>query len=64
MKNRTRNILMIIICVIAAICLAIVDISTYGVITKGFLGMTILLLGSIIIPSIMELIKERKNKDY
>jgi len=60
-KNRNRNILLIIICVIATIFLAIADISSYGKITNGFLGMTVMLLGSIIIPSIVELVKQNKK---
>lgn len=60
-KNRTRNILLIIICVIATVLFALADISSYGKITNGFLGMTVLLMGSIIIPSVVERIKQKKK---
>lgn len=65
MSNRTRRILLIVVIVlnvIALVALAIADITSKGTLTTGFLGMALLLLGAILIPSVMDLIKGRKNK--
>ena len=61
MKKKTRSTLIIAISVIAVIALAIVDITSNGKLTTGFLGMIVLLLGSLIIPTIVELVSTNKK---
>ena len=61
MKKKTRSILIIIISVITIVALTIIDITSNGKLTTGFLGMLILLLGSLIIPAIIDLTKENKK---
>lgn len=62
MKEKKRNILTIILGLLCIFTLAMVDITEYGTLTKGFAGMVLLLLGSVIYPSALELIKERRKK--
>lgn len=61
MRKKTRSILIIIISAITIAALTIIDITSNGKLTTGFLGMLILLLGSLIIPTIIELVKENKK---
>ena len=61
MKKRTSDLLIITISIIAIIVLALYDITSYGRITTGFLGMALLLLGSSVIPTILEIRKENKK---
>ena len=61
MKKRTRDLLIITISIVAIIALALADITSYGRITTGFLGMALLLLGSSVIPTILEIRKENKK---
>ncbi|MFZ5986522.1 MAG: hypothetical protein ACOYWZ_05260 [Bacillota bacterium] len=57
MKRKTRNLLIIIVTIIVMAALAIADISNNGALTTGFLGMVVLLLGTVIIPTSIELIR-------
>lgn len=41
------------------ILLAIVDILDNGMFTTGFIGMLVLILGALLIPTILKLIKEK-----
>ena len=61
MKKSTRHILIILLSIIAIIVLALEDITSYGKLTTGFLGMTVMLLGSILIPTIVDIHKEKKK---
>ncbi len=61
MKARTRNIWIIVLCLIAMVALGMYDITSYGRLTTGFLGMAVLLSGASIYPSIVELVKDRKK---
>jgi hypothetical protein len=61
-KNKTRSWLIVIISITAIIALAFADISDKGMLTTGFLGMLVLILGTLIIPTILELIKEKNEK--
>lgn len=61
MKKRIRNISILLLSIIATVALALVDITSKGTITTGFLGMAVLVLGSLIIPTAIGLIKENRN---
>lgn len=61
MNNRTKNLIIVIVSVIAIIALAMMDFIEHRMLTTGFLGMVVLISGSIIIPSVVEFIKNRKK---
>jgi uncharacterized protein YhfF len=60
---RTRNLLIVILSSVATILLALVDIIENGSLTTGFLGMFILIVTALIIPTIRELMKENKKQN-
>lgn len=61
MKRKTRNILVIILSIIAMLALAMVDLTSHGKLTAGFLGMAVLLLGATIYPSVYDLVRKKKK---
>lgn len=61
MKRKTRNILVIILSIIAMLALAMVDLTSHGKLTTGFLGMAVLLLGATIYPSVYDLVRKKKK---
>ncbi len=62
MKMKTRNILIIVLSITGMFALALVDITSNGKLTTGFLGMALLLLGATIYPSALDLVKGRRKK--
>ncbi len=61
MKKRTRNILLIIIALIGISALAAADILSNSTLTTGFLGMVVLISGTLIIPTSIDLIKQKEK---
>lgn len=61
MKKKTRNIIGIIVSVIAIIALAFLHIDDNGKITTDFFGWVVLLAGALIIPTVFELMREKKK---
>jgi hypothetical protein len=60
-KNTARSWLIVIVSIVVIIGLAVADISDNGMLTTGVSGMLVLILGTLIIPTILEL-KKQKSK--
>ena len=62
MNSKKRNILLIILGIAGIFSLAMMEVVEKGSLSFGFAGISLLIIGSIIIPSGLELRKEHRKK--